>query len=201
MCSINTWKIVENIWKTDITVLYVNWSVERGKNCYKPIYKEILDFQTYQCVSWPWQYLYCGWNRAEHLGRSRGVAGTGPSLWCVPGRYQTLVLSPPQRYALPGPRVCQQWPPPQTQQLPLALKHTDFVRKQDDKKTRDKKTIVGKKTGLKGTNAEPTCSTETFQQQVQKLFIDILIDVDLWGEQDCPCVRNSQVLTANSKWQ
>lgn len=27
----------------------------------------------------------------------------------------------------------------------------------------------------------PTCSVETFQQQVQKLFIDILTDIDLRG--------------------
>lgn len=37
-------------------------------------------------------------------------------------------------------------------------------------------------------DGKPTCSTESFQQQVQKLFIDILADVDLWREQYCLCV-------------
>lgn len=93
---------------------------------------------------------------------SRGEAGTGPSLWCVPGRYRTLVPSPRQRYAPPGPRVCQQWPPPQTQQPPLALKHSDFVRSREEKSfTKDNKrqkskrqekinTKERKKSGLNG---------------------------------------------------
>lgn len=47
--------------------------------------------------------------------------------------------------------------------------------------------------------SELTCCTETFQQQVQKLFIDVLTDVDLRSEQDCLRVGNRQVLAANGK--
>lgn len=56
---------------------------------------------------------------------------------------------------------------------------------------------------LSGQNWHPehTCSVESFQQKVKKLFVDILADVDLRGEQNCPCVRNCQVLTAESKGQ
>lgn len=43
-----------------------------------------------------------------------------------------------------------------------------------------------------------TCSTDSFQQQVQQLFIHVLTDVDLWGEEDRACVGHGQVLAANS---
>lgn len=35
-----------------------------------------------------------------------------------------------------------------------------------------------------------TCSLESVQQQVQKLFVNTLVNVDLWGKQDCSSVRH-----------
>lgn len=80
-------------------------------------------------IFWPWQYLCGGWNRGGHLSRSRGRAGTSPSLWGVPGRCRTLERSPPGRYAPPGLTVCQRWPPPKTPQPLPTLKQRDTAKR------------------------------------------------------------------------
>lgn len=45
---------------------------------------------------------------------------------------------------------------------------------------------------------KPTCSVDGLQQQVQQLFVNILVDVDLRCEEHGASVRYRQVLTADS---
>lgn len=66
-------------------------------------------------------------------------------------------------------------------------------------KSKGKKKEINKK--VSGVFCKLTRCAEALQQQVQKLLVDVLADVDLRGEQDCPCVRNRQVLTAHGKWK
>lgn len=42
----------------------------------------------------------------------------------------------------------------------------------------------------------PTCCFETFKPQVKKLLVDVLVDVNLWGEQNGARVGHRQVLAA-----
>lgn len=46
-----------------------------------------------------------------------------------------------------------------------------------------------------------TCPSQCLQHQVHQLLVHVLVDVDLWGEEDSTSVRHCQVAAAHCKGQ
>lgn len=42
-----------------------------------------------------------------------------------------------------------------------------------------------------------TCTTDSLQEEIQQLLVNILIDVDLWGEKDCAGIGHSEILATH----